>query len=416
MADITTSSAVDTFMQAANQAAMRTALALGTAATTAATDYATAAQGTTADGAAQKSANLSDLANAATARTNLGLGTAATTATTAYATAAQGATADTAASNLSSHVGNTSNPHSVTKAQVGLTNVTDDAQTKAAVVPNTAPAAGQMLVGNAGGTAYAPVAASGDATLASTGVITIANDAVTNAKAANMAASTIKARKTASTGDPEDCTLSEVLDLIGSAAQGDILYRGASGWERLAAGTSGKYFKTLGAGSNPMWDTPAGGGGGGKILQVVQATETATVSVSGSTYGTILSATITPSSSSSRILVMACLNVSSSSSGNLLRLKLLRASTDLLNGDSASSRSLVLTGGYVTAVDLAYAFIQRNINYVDSPATTSATTYNIQMSSSGGGDITYLNRSSGDADASYVGRGASTIILMEIGP
>ena len=83
-------------LTAVDAAAARTSLGLGTAATTASTAYATAAQGTTADGAAQKSANLSDLANAGTARTNLGLGTAATTAATAYATAAQGATADAA--------------------------------------------------------------------------------------------------------------------------------------------------------------------------------------------------------------------------------------------------------------------------------------------------------------------------------
>lgn len=56
---------------------------------------------------------------------------------------------------------------------VGLGSVTNNAQTQAAIVPNTTPAAGQILVGNAGGTAYAPVAMSGDATLASTGAITL---------------------------------------------------------------------------------------------------------------------------------------------------------------------------------------------------------------------------------------------------
>jgi len=66
----------------------------------------------------------------------------------------------------------------LTSSDVGLGNVTNNAQTQAAIVPNTAPSAGQMLVGNAGGTAYAPVAMSGDATLASTGAITLANTAV----------------------------------------------------------------------------------------------------------------------------------------------------------------------------------------------------------------------------------------------
>jgi hypothetical protein len=93
---------------------------------------------------------------------------------------------------------------------------------------------------------------------------TIANDAVTNAKLANMTASTIKARITASTGDPEDATLTQVLDLVGSAAQGDILYRGASTWTRLAAGTSGNYLKTNGTGANPEWATVSASGGGTK--------------------------------------------------------------------------------------------------------------------------------------------------------
>lgn len=61
----------------------------------------------------------------------------------------------------------------VTKGDVGLVSVTNDAQTKAAIVPNTVPSSGQVLVGNAGGTAYAPVGVSGDAALASTGALTV---------------------------------------------------------------------------------------------------------------------------------------------------------------------------------------------------------------------------------------------------
>ena len=61
----------------------------------------------------------------------------------------------------------------ITASDVGLGNLTTDVQTKASVVPNTLPAAGQTLVGNAGGTAYAPVTISGDGTLASTGALTV---------------------------------------------------------------------------------------------------------------------------------------------------------------------------------------------------------------------------------------------------
>jgi len=40
-----------------------------------------------------------------------------------------------------------------------------------------------------------------------------------------------------------------------SQAHGDILYRGASGWERVAAGTAGQVLQTNGAGAAPTWIT-----------------------------------------------------------------------------------------------------------------------------------------------------------------
>lgn len=78
----------------------------------------------------------------------------------------------------------------------------------------------------------------GDITVSGSGATwTIDNDVVSNAKMANMAASTIKARVTGSTGDPEDATLSQVLDLVGSAANGDMLVRSGGTWGRLPAPT-----------------------------------------------------------------------------------------------------------------------------------------------------------------------------------
>lgn len=90
----------------------------------------------------------------------------------------------------------------VTAADVGLGNVTNDAQTKAAVVPNTAPAAGQVLVGNAGGTAYAPETVSGDVTLASTGVAAVASvggSTAANIHSAELATNAATNANTAST-------------------------------------------------------------------------------------------------------------------------------------------------------------------------------------------------------------------------
>jgi hypothetical protein len=86
---------------------------------------------------------------------------------------------------------------------------------------------------------------------------TVDNNAITYAKMQDVSAtSRALGRKTAGAGDPEELTLSELLDFIGSAAQGDILYRGAATWARLAAGTAGQVLRTAGAGANPTWGNP----------------------------------------------------------------------------------------------------------------------------------------------------------------
>lgn len=49
-------------------------------------------------------------------------------------------------------------------------------------------------------------------------------------------------------------TLTAILDRIGGT-QGQILYRDASAWAALSAGTSGQFLKTQGAAANPVWAT-----------------------------------------------------------------------------------------------------------------------------------------------------------------
>lgn len=74
------------------------------------------------------------------------------------------------------------------------------------------------------------------------------------------ATSRILGRKTAGSGVIEEITFSDALDFVGSAAQGDILYRNATVWTRLGAGTSGHFLKTQGAGANPLWAAASGSG------------------------------------------------------------------------------------------------------------------------------------------------------------
>lgn len=157
------------------------------------------------------------------------------------------------------------------------------------------------------------------------------------------------------------------------------------------------------------WATPAGSGGG-KILQVVQATKTDTASVTGSSFSSVFTASITPSSASSRVMVMAFLSIGGATS-NYANLRLVKSGSVLLQGDAAGSRTRVTAMGNP---GVAGAMNAITINYVDSPASTSALTYEIELASHSTGAV-YLNRSGTDTDGATISRAASTLILMEVG-
>ena len=151
-------------------------------------------------------------------------------------------------------------------------------------------------------------------------------------------------------------------------------------------------------------------GVGGKLLQVVSVAKTDTFSASANSFTDItgLSAAITPSASSSKVLIFVDLKVGGAGSQTA---RLLRGSTVIYAGASASNRPL----GFANFVDIStYSVEVGSATFLDSPSTTSATTYKIQMISSSA--TYYINRSNADRDsAQYDPRLASSITLIEIG-
>ena len=138
---------------------------------------------------------------------------------------------------------------------------------------------------------------------------------------------------------------------------------------------------------------------GGKVIQVVNATySTLTTTTSASFVSTGLAATITPLFSTSKILVL--INDTMQITGaadNGAGLLISRSGTNIWTTSNTGLYSYASTGGTLVSGYMV------NVNYLDSPATTSAITYTFQMQS----------RSSITVSAQYASTPA-TITLMEI--
>ena len=143
----------------------------------------------------------------------------------------------------------------------------------------------------------------------------------------------------------------------------------------------------------------------GKILQVVQVVKTDTASTSSQTQSNIsgLSASITPTATSSKILITVQASIGRNNSGVVSTLRLKRDSTDLSPHTSSDTDGM----SHLYVNDNA-SIEDQIINHLDSPNTTSATTYQVTWAVDGNNTI-YLNRYFG---GNYLSQ--STITLMEV--
>jgi hypothetical protein len=180
-------------------------------------------------------------------------------------------------------------------------------------------------------------------------------------------------------------------------AKGDLISAtAASTVARLAVGSDAQILVADSSTATGLkWATPSGGG---KVLQVVAGTTSTQTSSSSSTYAdTTLTATITPTLATSKVLVLMSQNgVTKLSGDTYLRLKLFRGATEIAYvSNSVGENGSTATNGAATV----------GINYLDSPATTSATTYKTQFAS--GANIASFRVQDGSS--------LSSIVLLEIG-
>jgi hypothetical protein len=184
---------------------------------------------------------------------------------------------------------------------------------------------------------------------------------------------------------------------------------GGTGVFTLASpSSSSNYTLTLPAVSGTLVAT----GTPGMIVQVVQTALTTTTSLNANTTATAvsgMSAVITPTLSTSKILVQMMLNYACQ--GTTYGGYFTRNSTIIGVGAAGSGQQQCGFGmAYVTDNNQTNSFIY---NYLDSPATTSALTYQLYLNNDNSTTV-YINRSVTDSAGATGKRSISTITLYEI--
>ena len=153
----------------------------------------------------------------------------------------------------------------------------------------------------------------------------------------------------------------------------------------------------------PVGGVPTGGGGGIVQIQQTVITDVKSYTANANTYADMpgFNCTITPSSSSNKIMIVVGIGGLHQESGTIAG-KVQRGSTDIGVGDANGNRPRAGFRMYGSAIYNTNHCGSYHFTFLDSPATTSATTYKlVTMGESGTSYPVYLNRATADSDNNY---------------
>ena len=154
-----------------------------------------------------------------------------------------------------------------------------------------------------------------------------------------------------------------------------------------------------------------------RILQVVSTakTDTSSLSTAAASFSTVtgFTASITPSSTDSKVLIVG--HIYGSCSGSFAwGTAITRGGSQITAalGDTAGNRTPVTSFNYVAGSDTVGP---NTFMFLDSPASTSALSYGLEVFNYSGTTKTiYINRSIGDTDSANFPRSISTLTVMEV--
>jgi len=159
-------------------------------------------------------------------------------------------------------------------------------------------------------------------------------------------------------------------------------------------------------------DAAAVAGIGSNVVQVIK-TDTFTSTSTSFTAVTGMAATITPTTNTSKILIIVQVSHGQNGTAAYGNFKVTGGNTATYVGDTVGNRISAVFGGFSNSA-LGAVLLSAPIVYLDSPTTTSPTTYQLEVRTPS--SSVFINRSATDTNSTDFTRGASSITLIEVAP